>query len=84
WLFKARNPAAFFTPGRGTSQALPGGNVLIASSNQGRIFEVTRQGRVVWRYIVRGEDGELAAMRAAKYPREWVAPLVRAERRAGR
>ncbi|MEM1182883.1 MAG: arylsulfotransferase family protein [Acidobacteriota bacterium] len=84
WTYRTKKPEAFFTPGRGTAQALPGGNVLVSSANQGKVFEVTRRGRVVWRYIVRGDDGRLLAMRAAKYPREWVMPHLRRGRSAGR
>ncbi|MEM9594989.1 MAG: arylsulfotransferase family protein [Acidobacteriota bacterium] len=84
WTYQAKKPQTFFTAGRGTAQALPGGNVLVSSANQGRVFEVTREGRVVWRYVVRGENGKLVAIRAAKYPEEWVLPLVRRDRRAGR
>ncbi|MEO1369850.1 MAG: hypothetical protein AAFX50_21920, partial [Acidobacteriota bacterium] len=58
------------------SQPLPGGNVLIASSNQGKVFEVTRAGRVVWLYVVRGAEGNLVAMRAAKYPPSMIEPLL--------
>ncbi|MCG8460091.1 MAG: arylsulfotransferase family protein, partial [Holophagales bacterium] len=76
WVFKTRRPKAFFSSGRGTSQPLPGGNVLIASSNQGRVFEVTREGQIVWSYVVRGRDGKLLATRAAKYPPSKVESLL--------
>lgn len=68
WTYRASNPRDFFTSGRGTAHALPNGNVLIASSNQSRISEVTRDGRLVWRYVVRGRNGKLVTMRARKYP----------------
>ncbi|MEM6793099.1 MAG: arylsulfotransferase family protein [Acidobacteriota bacterium] len=84
WTYRAQEPEEFFTAGRGTAQLLEGGNVLVSSANQGHVFEITREGRAVWRYFVRGESGRLVAMRAAKYPREWVIPHVRQERRAGR
>ena len=74
WKYIAKRPAKFFSAGRGTSQALPNGNVLIASSNQGMVFEVTRESQPVWRYFVRGENGKLLTVRAAKYPPSWVTP----------
>jgi len=51
WQYRAPNPSDFFTASRGTSQALSNGNVLVASTNQGEAFEVTRDGRVVWRFV---------------------------------
>ncbi|MEO1084418.1 MAG: arylsulfotransferase family protein, partial [Acidobacteriota bacterium] len=83
WSYQAIRPKDFFTEGRGTSQALSNGNVLIASSNQGKVFEVTRAGRVSWLYVVRGESGHLAAMRAAKYPPSMVQPLLVASAEGG-
>jgi hypothetical protein len=41
----------FFSIGAGSQQVLPNGNVLITESRAGRIFEVTRKGRIVWEYI---------------------------------
>jgi hypothetical protein len=35
----------------GKHQRLPNGNVLIAESGQGRAFEVTPEGKIVWEYI---------------------------------
>ena len=40
----------FFSSVGGTAQALPGKNVLITSSHGGRVFEVTRRGRIVWEW----------------------------------
>ena len=76
WEYVADPPEDFFTAGQGTVHALPGGNILIASSNQGRIDEVDRQGRVVWRYLHRDRQGSLLSMRAARYVPEMVEPLL--------
>ncbi|MEM1182882.1 MAG: arylsulfotransferase family protein [Acidobacteriota bacterium] len=76
WSYTAIRPKDFYSEGRGTSQALANGNVLIASSNQGKVFEVTRAGRVVWLYAVRDSNGNLVAMRAEKYPPTKVEPLL--------
>jgi hypothetical protein len=40
----------FFDFARGCAQALPGGNVLVANSSRGRIFEVTPSKDIVWEY----------------------------------
>ena len=76
WTYKAKVPTRFFSAGRGTVQALANGNVLVASSNQGKIFEANRKGEVVWRYVHRGDDGDLLAMRAKRYPPAMVKPLL--------
>lgn len=41
----------FFSSVAGTAQALPGDNVMIASSHGGRIFEITPGGEIVWEWV---------------------------------
>ena len=41
----------FFSPYISNAQRLPNGNTLICEGCHGRIFEVTRQGDVVWEYV---------------------------------
>lgn len=48
WSYTAEG---FFSRGAGAQQELPNGNVLITESQNGRVFEVTRDGRVVWEYF---------------------------------
>lgn len=45
----AQNP--FETHYRGKQMPLPNGNVLVAESNAGRMFEVTRDGTIAWEFI---------------------------------
>jgi hypothetical protein len=54
--------------------------VLIGSSDQGVAFEVTRDGRVVWRWVNphKGETGARGTLRIVRYPVETVEPLLRA------
>ncbi len=40
----------FFSKGTGAQQLLPNGNVLITESQKGRVFEVRRDGEVVWEF----------------------------------
>jgi hypothetical protein len=75
WEYKATPPEAFFSNGRGTAQRLDSGNTQIASSNQGEVFEVTRSGDVVWRYVHRS-GGKRVVLRASHYPRSVVDPLL--------
>ena len=41
----------FFSMGGGSQQLLPNDNVLITECMKGRLFEVTRDGTIVWEYI---------------------------------
>jgi len=52
WEYRAPEPESFFTAARGAAQRLPNGNTLITQSNDGRAFEVTRDGEIVWEYHV--------------------------------
>ena len=46
WEYKSDPPKKFFTNTRGSCQRLPNGNTLITESNRGRVFEVTKEGKV--------------------------------------
>jgi hypothetical protein len=46
-----RPMSSFFALNRGSAQRLPNGNTLIVEATRGRIFEVTRDGSIVWEYI---------------------------------
>ena len=48
WSYTADD---FFTEGAGAQNLLPNGNVLVTESEDGRLFEVTLDGRVVWEYL---------------------------------
>lgn len=50
WEYRGDPPESFFTKWRGSSQRLPNGNTLIGQSGDGRIFEVTPEGEIVWEY----------------------------------
>lgn len=51
WSYQANPPQAFFSPIRGGAQRLPNGNTLIVESERGRVFEVTREARLVWEFF---------------------------------
>ncbi len=73
----------FFTKRAGVQQRLPNGNTLITESDNGRLIEVTGEGRVVWEYInpvstdVDGREVILGIARAERlpghFPVEWAA-----------
>lgn len=78
WQYRAEVPQAFYTSGRGTVQALPNGDVLVGNSNSGEAFEVTRAGRIVWRYLnpLRDEKGARGVIRAERYDAERLRALL--------
>jgi len=51
WEYKAESPTEFFSEFMGGNERLPNGNTIICESNRGRIFEVTREGEIVWEYL---------------------------------
>lgn len=64
WSYEGNEASPFFSPKLGTAQRLPNGNTLITESNNGRAFEVSPQGQIVWEFHNphrTGDDGELVA-----------------------
>jgi hypothetical protein len=51
WEYIADPPESFFSFARGSNQRLPNGNTLIADSDNGRLFEVTPEGEIVWEFV---------------------------------
>jgi hypothetical protein len=51
WEYKDRTPIHFFSPLISGARRLPNGNTLVTEGNFGRIFQVTKEGDVVWEYI---------------------------------
>ena len=58
WSYSGAEDDTFFSVGRGSNQRLSNGNTLITESNQGRAFEVTPSGKIVWEYISPYRAGE--------------------------
>jgi outer membrane protein assembly factor BamB len=51
WTYQDRPVSNFFSPRMGNAQRLPNGNTLINEASFGRLFEVTRDGEIVWEYV---------------------------------
>lgn len=83
WKYEAPDKKSFHSSYISGARRLPGGNTLICSGADGRIFEVTQGGKIVWEYWdpysgqVHQPDGALpqpvgkntyAVFRAAKIP----------------
>ena len=51
WKYQDRPAWNFFSPRMGNAQRLPNGNTLICESSFGRLFEVAKDGEIVWEYV---------------------------------
>ena len=51
WRYVGEPPSDFYAPFASGVQRLPNGNTLICSSNIGTFFEVTPEGKTVWKYV---------------------------------
>jgi hypothetical protein len=62
--YRADPPESFCTASKGSSQRLANGKTLIADSDNGRAFEVTRSGEIAWEFYCPHEvhPGERAAI----------------------
>ena len=65
--WRYRTPGFFSSTG-GTQQALPNGNVLVTSTRGGRVFEITREGKLVWEWIPPYEPGRAVRVAAGACP----------------
>ena len=63
WEYKVGADKQFFSHRRGAAQRLGNGNTLITESDRGRVFEVNREGQIVWEYW--NEDVSSAKKRRA-------------------
>lgn len=64
WAYRGTPPERFYSIYCGANQRLANGNTLISETCNGRAFEVTAAGEVVWEWINphrAGDDGELIA-----------------------
>ena len=58
WEYRGTPEKPFYTFDCGTCARLPNGNTLITESNNGRAFEVTPEGKIVWEFINPHRAGE--------------------------
>jgi len=75
----------FFSTNISSAQRLPNGNTLVTAGAGGRLFEVTREGAIVWEYmfpLFSGPNQANAVYRAYRLPYGWIPQLpVPAERK---
>jgi hypothetical protein len=68
----------FFSTNISGAQRLPNGNTLITAGAGGRMFEVTRDGTIVWEYmypLFSGANASNAVYRAYRVPYGWIPQL---------
>lgn len=58
WEYEAAPTEEFYSQTRGGNQRLPNGNTLITESDKGHVFEVTKEGKVVWDFYNPNVDME--------------------------
>jgi hypothetical protein len=83
WQYAADPPESFFSFARGSNQRLPNGNTHIADSDNGRLFEVTPDGEMVWEFLnpdlTRAGGRPMPLYRSMRYARAFVDPFLRGE-----
>ena len=70
----------FFSTNISGAQRLPNGNTLITAGAGGRLFEVTKEGAIVWEYMFplfagAGPNPSNAVYRAYRVPYDWIPQL---------
>ncbi len=78
WSYQA--PGKFYAANISSAQRLPNGDTLITEGPDGRSFEVTREGQIVWEYVnplFAGPRQSNAVYRAYRVPYAWIPQLKR-------
>ncbi|MGB7322227.1 MAG: arylsulfotransferase family protein, partial [Albidovulum sp.] len=71
-LYRSDERNTFNTPYRGKHQILENGNILITETDGGRVFEVTRDGEVVWSFVNGWDETHIGwIMDADRYPESY-------------
>ena len=72
--------ARFYSSNISSAQRLPNGNTLITAGAGGRLFEVTKDGAIVWEYLYPqfgGPNAANAVYRAYRLPYAWIPQLTK-------
>jgi hypothetical protein len=78
WEYVADPPESFYTYEKGSAQRLPNGNTLICDGDNGRAFEVTRGGEIVWEWLnpAMKKGRRVQLYRITRLPAQMVEPLL--------
>jgi hypothetical protein len=81
WEYVGTPRRSFFTSNKGSSQRLPNGTTLVCQGNRGRVFEVTRDGEIVWEWLnpMLKEGRRVQVYRMLRLAPEIVEPLLAAD-----
>ncbi len=93
WQYPARRQGpggpmggnVFYSSFMSSAQRLPNGNTLITEGSDGRIFEVTTEGKTVWEYVCPFHSKRILqgmAYRAYRLPYGWIPQLEPPEEKA--
>ena len=75
----------FYSSNISGAQRLPNGNTLITEGTSGRLFEVAKDGKIVWEYIYpvfSGPQSSNNVYRAYRLPYDWIPQIERPKERA--
>jgi len=64
WEYHSLHPTPFYTSWGGAAQRFGNGNTLVTESDKGRVFEITKDGQLVWEFFnpSRAQDGKRATI----------------------
>lgn len=80
WSYTSPN---FFATNISGAQRLVNGNTLITEGPDGRIFEVTKEGTIVWEYVYPAfANGRNSVYRAYRLPYAWIPQIAKPAERA--
>jgi hypothetical protein len=75
----------FYSNNISSAQRLPNGDTLVTEGASGRLFEVTKESKIVWEYIYPvfgGANSTNAVYRGYRIPYEWIPQIQRPAERA--
>jgi hypothetical protein len=80
WEYTGDPPESFYSYEKGSAQRLPNGNTLICDGDNGRAFEVTRAGEMVWEWLnpALKQGRRVQLYRMTRLPPELVEPHLEA------
>src|SRR5678815_2741030 len=75
----------FYSSNISGAQRLPNGNTLVTEGPNGRLFEVTKEGQIVWEYIYPqfgGAQSSNSVYRSYRLPYDWLPQIERPKEQA--
>src|SRR6185369_4676468 len=75
----------FYSSNISGAQRLPNGNTMITEGANGRLFEVTKEGKIVWEYMYpqfSGANSANSVYRGYRLPYDWIPQIERPKEKA--